>query len=344
MTIKAPYLLFLGEENSPLAIKMSRGIAEWRPECCVGEIAGPDCELTLGLNRLSIEEAREAGAKTFILGLANSGGIISESWFPYIIKALENGMDVASGMHQKLSRIPQIREAAHKAGRHLHDVRHFKGELFTGKGHKRPGKRLLTVGTDCSVGKMYTALSIEKEMKKQGYNAEFKATGQSGIMVAGSGICIDAVIADFIAGAVEQLCPENTPDHWDIIEGQGSLFNPSFAGVSTGLLHGAQPDLVVMCHEAGRQTIKDLPHYTVPDLGRCIEENLRVAGLTNPQVKLAGISLNCRVIGKEKGLEEMARLEKEFSVPCFDPMINGAASFVAHLSKIEEIKNKGISV
>lgn len=332
LSIKAPYLLFLGNENLQLAIKMSRGIAEWRPELCVGEISGPTSNLTVGLKQLTMDEAVAAGARTFVLGLANSGGIISKSWIPFILEALEKGLDVACGLHQKLADIPEVLQASKKFGRTLHDVRHYEGDLQTGKGVRRTGKRLLTVGTDCSVGKMYTSLAIEREMKARGFDVDFRATGQTGFMIAGSGICIDAVVADFIAGAVEQLSPDNKPDHWDIIEGQGSLFNPSFAGVSTGLLHGAQPDLIVMCHEGGRETIKDLPHYPVPDLDQCIDLNLRVASLTNPNVKLAGISLNCRIIGKQEGLKEMARLEKEFSVPCFDPMITGTASLIESLS------------
>jgi len=331
MNFKAPYLLFLGDENLPLAIKMSRGLAQWRPELCIGEFSAPSSDLTLGLKKLSIDEAAAAGAKMFILGLANSGGRISESWLPYIIEALENGLDVASGLHQKLSDIPHIKAAAEKFDRQLFDVRHFDGQLITGKGHKRSGKRILTVGTDCSVGKMYASLAIEKEMKARGYDVNFRATGQTGLMIAGSGICIDAIVSDFISGAVEQISPANDEDHWDIIEGQGSLYNPSFAGVSTGLLHGAQPDLIVMCHEAGRQTIKDLPNYKIPDLSQCIQANLQVAGLTSPNVKLAGIALNCRTIGKAAGLAEMARLEQKFSVPCFDPIITGASSLVDSL-------------
>ena len=331
ISIKAPYLLFLGNENLPLSIKMSRGIAQWRPELCVGETSAPSCNLSVGLKKLSMDAAVAAGARTLVLGLANSGGIISKSWIPYILKALEKRMDVACGLHQKLSDIPEVLQAAEKFGSKLHDVRHHESDLETGKGFQRSGRRLLTVGTDCSVGKMYTALAIEKEMKTRGIDADFRATGQTGLMIAGSGICIDAIVADFIAGAVEQLTPDNNDDHWDIIEGQGSLFNPSFAGVSAGLLHGAQPDLLVMCHEAGRQKIKDLSHYNVPGMEQCIDLNLRMASITNPNVKLAGISLNCRMIGKQEGLQEMARLEKEFSVPCFDPMITGTAALVESL-------------
>ncbi len=327
-------ILFIKKKSRnsiPLAIKMSRGIAEWRPELCVGETSGSSCNLSVGLKKLSMDAAVAAGARTLILGLANSGGIISKSWIPYIIEALGKGMDVACGLHQKLSDIPEVRRAAEKFGSKLHDVRHYESDLQTGKGFQRSGRRLLTVGTDCSVGKVYTSLAIEKEMKTRGVDADYRATGQTGLMIAGSGICIDAIAADFIAGAVEQLTPDNKDDHWDIIEGQGSLFNPSFAGVSAGLLHGAQPDLLIMCHEAGRKKIKDLSHYNIPSLEQCIDLNLRMASLTNPNVKLAGISLNCRMIGKQEGLKEMAKLEKEFSVPCFDPMITGTASLVESL-------------
>lgn len=328
MRIKPPFLLFLGDENLPLAVKMSRSVAQWRPEDCLGEMAFPGNELTLGLDKFTIKQAVELGAKTFILGLANSGGIIGPSWIPSILEALENGLDVASGMHQRLEDIPEIFAMAEKHGRSLHDVRHNHGALVTGKGKKRSGKRMLTVGTDCSVGKMYTALAIEKEMKARGFDVDFRATGQCGVLIAGTGICIDAVVADFISGAVEMISPEAAPDHWDIIEGQGSLFNPSFAGVSTGLLHGAQADALILCHEAGRTTIKDLPEYAVPSLRECLEANLRTARLTNPEVVLKGISLNCRTLEREKAIVEMARIAEEFSVPCFDPMITGTSSFV----------------
>ena len=126
----------------------------------------------------------------------------------------------------------------------------------TGKGTKRPGLRLLTVGTDCSVGKKYTALALEREMHARGLKADFRATGQTGILISGRGVAIDAVVADFISGAAEWLTPANEPDHWDVVEGQGSLFHPSFAGVTLGLLHGAQPDAFVVCHEPTRKTMR----------------------------------------------------------------------------------------
>ncbi len=330
-TIKTPYHLFLGCGDSELAIKTSRGIAEFNPDICIGEIAGGDSPLTVGMEKLSIKEAAEKGAKTFVIGLANAGGYVEPEWEPYIIEAIENGMDIASGLHRKLEEFPAIKEAADKHGVELHNVRHGYTDLKTGTGKKRSGKRLLAVGTDCSVGKMYSTVAITNEMKKQGFDVEFKATGQTGVLVAGSGICIDAVVADFIAGGIEELSPSNDENHWDIIEGQGSLYNPAFAGVSLGLLHGAQADILIMCHEAGRPHIKGLPHMPMPSMADCIELNLKHARLTNPNAKLGGIALNCRNLSAEEGAMQRAALEEEFGVPCFDPMITGTAVFVETL-------------
>ena len=152
----------------------------------------------------------------------------------------------------KLGDNAEIAAAAAKHGRKLFDVRHSAERFATGKGAKRPGKRLLTVGTDCSVGKKYTALALERAMRARGLNADFRATGQTGVFISGRGVSVDAVVADFIAGAAEWLTPANDPGHWDVVEGQGSLFHPSFAGVTLGLLHGAQPDAFVVCHEPTR--------------------------------------------------------------------------------------------
>jgi len=334
MQFSPPFLLYLGDINQPLAIKTARGVADWRPELCIGEYAHAGNPLTLGLAKLSPKEAKSQGAKTFVVGLANRGGTINPNWVDDIVDALEQGLDVVCGLHQQLSDIPKIAAAAKLHGGMLFDLRHQIPVIPIGNGQKRSGKRILTVGTDCSVGKMYTSLAIEREMQKQGFDASFKATGQTGLLLANKGICIDAVVADFIAGAVEIISPAADDNHWDIIEGQGSLFNPSYAGVSAGLLHGAQADYLVMCHEAGRTSIKDVPGYKVPELLSCIEQNLLLARLTNPQVKLAGISLNCRLLGEEQGRIQIKALEQQFSLPCFDPMMTGCENFVSYIKKL----------
>lgn len=326
--LKGPYLLFLGHEDKSLAIKTSRGIAQWRPELCVGEHGSP---LTLDLPKMRPAEAAAKGARTFVLGLTNTTGDIPDSWRPDILEAIDAGLDIANGLHQRLSDVSEIRSAAEARGVMLHDIRHQFGSVPIGTGAPRTGKRILTVGTDCSVGKMYSALAVEKEMKAHGFDARFRATGQTGILIAGSGIPVDAVISDFIAGSVEQLCPAAAEEHWDVIEGQGSLFNPAYAGVSLGLLHGAQADILIMCHEAGREEIKDKSGYRIPDLEDCIDTNLKMARLTNPRARLGAISLNCRLVGPEEADRQCAKLEDRFSVPCFDPMIHGAIKFVTEL-------------
>lgn len=328
--IPKPYALYLGKAESVLEAKTSVAIAKWRPEDVVGEVAHPDGKLSLGIKRMSNKQAAESGAKTLIIGLANSGGILSKDWLNDIEDALNCGMNVAAGLHQRLVDNPRLARIAEENNCRLYDIRHSDAiQLKVGNGKPRTGKRLLTVGTDCSVGKMYTTLSIEHALKRHGVNATFRATGQTGIFIAGTGICIDAVGADFISGAVEGLSPDNDDEHWDIIEGQGSLFNPSFAGVSLGLIHGAQADLLVMCHQLGREYIKDLQGYKVPSLETCIAANLQHACLTNPDPRLAAISLNTSNLeSKSQALERIEEIAARFQVPCFDPMLTGVESIL----------------
>src|SRR5258706_1822185 len=241
---------------------------------------------------MTIEESAAAGVKTDIVGTDNHGGVLGEGWEWLLVRGIELGMDRASGLQQRMTDIPALREAAARHGRQIADVRHPTREFAVGNGVKRAGKRLLTVGTDCSTGKMFTALALEKEMRGRGLKADFRATGQTGIFIAGDGVSIDAVVSDFVSGAVEWLSPANDLDHWDLIEGQGSLFHASYAGVSLALIHGAQPDALVMCHEPTRLHMRGLPHYPLPDLPLCIERNIEAAQLTNPAVRCVGVSVN----------------------------------------------------
>ena len=217
MHIKTPYLLFLGDAADPLAAKVAQGVCDWRSENALGQFRMEGCNADLGLNDMSIDEAVEAGVKTLVIGVANRGGVIADSWIAVLREALAKGLDIASGLHNKLNDIPKLVSDAETYGRSLFDVRHPKATFPIAAGVKRSGKRLLPVGTDCSCGKMYTALAIEKELRKQGAKADFRATGQTGILITGEGVSIDAVIADFIAGAVEVLAPENEVDHWDVL-------------------------------------------------------------------------------------------------------------------------------
>lgn len=334
IVIAKPYLLFLGDVKDDLSAKTSRGLAEWRPDDCVGQHRLQGCGTTLGLPELSYREAAERGAKTVIVGVANAGGILSRDWVSDLLEALDAGLDLASGLHMRLSDVPELKERAAELGRTLHDIRHPRGHLPVGKGEKRSGKRLLTVGTDCSIGKMYTSLALEKEMRARDFNVDFRATGQTGIFISGGGVCVDAVIADFISGATEMISPANDPDHWDIIEGQGSLMHPSFAGVSLGLLHGAQPDVFVMCHQPDRTQMRGIKNWPLPSLQDCIDLNLRSARLTNPDVRCLGISLNTKLMDRQAALDEIKRTEDEYGLPCVDPAVTGVGALVDRLARL----------
>src|SRR5438270_1937846 len=331
VSLRTPYLLFIGDAPDQLAAKTADGIAFWRPEICLGQLRLPGCKADLRLPDMTIEEAAAAGVKTVVVGTTNRGGVLGEGWEGLLVQALELGMDLASGLHHRLSEIPVLGDAAARHGRDIADVRHPTREFSVGNGIKRPGKRLLTVGTDCSIGKMFTALALEKEMRARGLKADFRATGQTGIFIAGDGVSIDAVVSDFVSGAVEWLSPANDPDHWDLIEGQGSLFHASYAGVSLALIHGAQPDALVMCHEPTRKHMRGLPHYRLPDLRHCIERNIEAAQLTNPAVRCIGLSINTASLDPAAARDYLPETEDRLGPPCVDPVRSEVRAIINHL-------------
>lgn len=331
MNLPSPYLLFIGNATDPLSIKMAKSAADWSPEMCVGEFSLPGCTVTTGLPAMSVQEGAAQGAKAFVLGFANSGGVLDPLLVTSILAALESGMDVINGLHDKLSDIPEVAAKANELGRRLIDIRHPTTKFKTGTGMKRPGKRLLTVGTDCSVGKMYTTLSLANAMQAKDMKATFRATGQSGILVAGNGIAVDCVVSDFISGSVEALCPDNDEDHWDLIEGQGSLYHPAFAGVSLGLLHGSQPDALVICHALNRAHMRALHGRPLPELEQVIEMNLTLARITNPEVKVIGVSVNTSSVSDDEALAYCRRVTNKLNMPCVDPIRHGVDALVEAL-------------
>lgn len=328
MAIEHPYLMFLGDAADQLAAKVANGVAMWRPDWCKGQLRLDGCNATLGLPDMTLREAADAGCKSVIVGVANRGGVISETWKTSLVEALDLGMDIASGLHNKVADVPEIVAAAKANGRQLFDVRHPSQSFDVAKGTKRSGKRLLTVGTDCSIGKMFTSLAIEKEMKSRGMQVDFRATGQTGIFIAGGGVSVDAVVADFISGASEWLGPANDEDHWDIYEGQGSLFHASFAGVSMGLLHGAQPDALVMCHEPTRTHMRGLPQAPIPAIKDCIALNEACGRLTNPDCRVVGISVNTVALSDAEAADCVKRIEDESGLPTTDAYRHGAGKLV----------------
>ena len=327
MEIPHPYHLFLGDVADRLGAKTGIGIVDWRREWCLGQLRLPGCKADAGISDMTVAEARAAGAKTFVIGCVNSGGSLPEHWVDTIIEAIESGMNVASGLHIRLSAVPGLADAARKAGVELFDVRHSSERFGTGTGAKRPGKRLLTVGTDCSVGKKYTVLALEKGMRDRGFDADFRATGQTGVFISGRGVSIDAVVADFISGAAEYLSPAADENHWDLVEGQGSLFHPAFAGVSMGLLHGSQPDAFVVCHEPTRTTMRAV-QTPLPSVQQVIDLTILAGKVTNPDIRCVGISINTSALDDDEAKEFLARISADYDLPATDPVRYGVEVLV----------------
>lgn len=332
--IETPYLLFLGDAPDQLAAKVAQGIKDWRPDNAVGQFRLAGCKADVKLQDMTLAEARQAGAKTLVIGVANRGGVISAAWKDVLIEALEAGFDLASGLHNLLRNEPELVAAAERNGCTLHDVRIPSVQYPIANGVKRSGKRVLAVGTDCSVGKMYTALALDAALKDKGIKSSFRATGQTGILITGEGVPLDAVIADFMAGSIEWLTPDNDDDHWDVIEGQGSLFHVSYSGVSLALIHGGQPDALILCHEPTRQAMRGLPDYTLPTLEQVRDSALTMARVSNANCRVVGISINTQHMTQAEADAYLAEVEERLGLPAVDPFRQGVARLADALAAL----------
>jgi uncharacterized NAD-dependent epimerase/dehydratase family protein len=326
MQLSKPYLLFLGSSQSMTDCKTAAGLRDWCRDDVIGQMSLPGCAVDLGLPWYNPAQAFAAGARSFVIGVAAVGGAIPMEWRPALLDAVAAGLDIVSGMHTRLASVPGLAAAAERCGRRLLDVRHSDSTFAVASGVRRPGRRVLTVGTDCALGKKYTALALTSALLARGIPATFRATGQTGIMIAGAGVAIDAVVADFVAGAAEALSPANDPAHWDVIEGQGALFHPAYAGVTLGLIHGSQPDALVLCHDPSRRSIDGYPDHPIPNLESAMSQYLTAARVTNPNARFVGISLNTSSLDGESRRKLMASIRAEFGLPVVDPILDGAGA------------------
>jgi uncharacterized NAD-dependent epimerase/dehydratase family protein len=329
--LRKPYLLFLGDVQLKSDAKTAFGLRDWCTADVMGEWSLPAATVTLDLPRVSPAQAARQGAGSIVIGVAAVGGVLPTHWLSELEAALEAGLDVVSGQHSRLSSFPTLVQAAARGGARLIDVRHSDQAFPAGNGSKRSGKRVLTVGTDCALGKKYTALALTRALQARGLAATFRATGQTGVMIAGEGVAIDAVISDFVAGAAEQLSPDNNPDHWDVIEGQGSLFHPAYAGVTLGLLHGSQPDALVLCHDPSRDTIEGYPDFPIPDLQVAIDRYVEAARLTNRAVRCIGLSINSSTLSDAQWAVYARDLSLKLKLPVVDPLRGGVDALASVL-------------
>lgn len=331
--VAKPYVIFVGDESSPVYTKTGAGIAHWNPDACVGQIRLSPDAADLGLPDMTLDDALAAGARTLVIGIAVVGGAIPATMRAVILEALNRGIDVASGTHDRLADDPEFAAAAASSGATITDIRVPPLGLPVGKGLKRQGKRLLTVGTDCALGKKYTALALAREMSARGMDATFRATGQTGILISGSGVPIDAVVADFVSGAAETLSPDAPESHWDVIEGQGGILHPGYAAVSMGLLMGSQPDAIVVCTDATRETIVGWPDFPLPSIRDVIDLTLRIGSVVNPAIRVVGVSANTSGLEEAQRAEYLCSLSETYGVPAVDSVATGVGAIVDVLQK-----------
>lgn len=325
---EAPYVVFLGDVVDPIYAKTALGLVKWRPDGCAGQIRLPGCGVDAGVPQLSVGDARSAGVRTLIIGSAAVGGGVPGHWVATLRDAAEAGIDIVAGLHIRLASLPGLAAAAERGSARLIDVRVPPSVLPVGSGGKRSGKRLLTVGTDCACGKKYTALAIDQELRARGVKSDFRATGQTGIMISGGGIPIDAVVSDFVTGAAELLSPANDSDHWDVIEGQGSIFHPGFLQVTIGLLVGSQPDAFVVCHDPRRKAVSGWPDFPLPRIEEVIDRTVAIGTLTNPGIQCVGIALDTSRVSSSERAAILAHYATGTGLPCVDPLIDGVGTIV----------------
>jgi uncharacterized NAD-dependent epimerase/dehydratase family protein len=326
-----PFVVFLGDAADEAQCKTGLGLVQWRAEHCAGQVRLPGCRADAGVEDLDVRGAKAAGARSIIVGSASVGGGIPDGWVAVLREAAAAGLDVVAGLHIRLESLPGLAAAAAAGNARLIDVRVPPTELPVGTGRKRTGRRVLTVGTDCACGKKYTALALDRELHARGIKSDFRATGQTGILIAGCGIPIDAVVADFVTGAAEVLSPDNSADHWDVVEGQGSIFHPGYLQVTVGLLVGSQPDAFVVCHDPLRETVAWWPDFKLPSIGDVIERTVAIGRLTSPGIRCVGVALNTSKVAAADRAALLTRYAAEADLPCVDPIQGGVGAIADRL-------------
>jgi uncharacterized NAD-dependent epimerase/dehydratase family protein len=339
-------LLILAEGHSadPHFGKTARGVIRYRPEQVVAlldsERAG---ELQQDVPIVgSVEDALRFEPTTALVGVATQGGRFPPAWRELLKNAIASGLDLESGLHEFISDDPELVELARRHGVELRDLRRPPAGLNvpTGENLTHPAKVVLTVGSDCAIGKMTVSLELDAEARRRGVASEFVPTGQTGIAIAGWGISVDAVVADFIAGAAERLVLEGVARGGELlwVEGQGSLLHPAYSGVTLGLVHGSAPHAFVLCHKAGQTVVDDDERFPLPPLRELVELHERLALLPRP-ARVAAIALNTRELDEAAAREAIAAAEAETGLPADDPVRFGAGRITS--SVLETVGETG---
>lgn len=273
-----------------------------------------------------LPEAPEAD--TLVIGIAPAGGKIPEPWRPVLLHAIQRGMTIISGLHDFISDDVELASAAQRTGARLIDVRkNNERNVAKQLGIRKDCLRVLTIGNDCSVGKMVAAIEVARGLQQAGHDAKFVATGQTGIMIEGDGCPVDCVVADFVNGAAERLVLDNQHHDILVVEGQGSLFHPSFSSVTLGLLHGSLPDGMILCYEAGRTTARGVDHVAVPSVEKTKHIYELMASVMHPG-RVIGVAVNGRHLSDSELSRECHRVHDRLQVPVCDVMRSGSGQLV----------------
>lgn len=272
---------------------------------------------------VGMNDGEAVGATELLIGIAPPGGRIPPAWRSIVLEALRRGLDVVSGLHEFLGDDPEFAAAAKTSGATISDLRKSnERDVAKRQGLREDGLRILTVGHDCNVGKMVAALEIAEELKRRGEDAAFLATGQTGILLEGDGVPVDAVGADFIAGSIERLILRKQDRRILLVEGQGSLVHPSYSGVTLGLLHGSAPHGLILVYEAGRPHVWGFPELPMPPLTKFRELNESLAGVFAP-CPVIGVAMNGRYLSEREAEIEKARASDELQLPVSDVLRDG---------------------
>jgi uncharacterized NAD-dependent epimerase/dehydratase family protein len=325
-------LLILAEGHSQDAHfgKTGRGVMRYRPDEVVAVLDSEHAgETQAGFPVVgSVNDALCFNPTAALVGVATAGGRFPPAWRELLRSCIAKGLDVENGLHELLSDDAELAELARRHGVALHDLRKPPPGLNvpTGRNLELPARTVLTVGSDCAIGKMTVSLELDREARRRGLASRFVPTGQTGIAIAGWGISVDAVVADFLAGAAERLVVEGVERGGELlfVEGQGSLLHPAYSGVTLGLIHGSAPHVYVLCHLAGQRFVDENPRFPMPPLAQVAELYERVALVARP-ARVACVALNTRDLDETAARDAIDAAERETGLPADDPVRFGAA-------------------
>lgn len=352
--VSVRYLILADAAFGPLSSKTANGCIRYAPDQVAAvwdsTQAGRTAQEVLGFGGdipvvATVDEGMARGATAVLVGIAPAGGRLPQPWIDVVERALDAGLDAWSGLHTFLGDEPALAAAAARSGARIHDLRRPPADLDVSAGRVRDVEAtvVLTVGSDCNIGKMTTQLQLRDAMRARGQRVAFAPTGQTGILVEGWGIAVDAVIADFIGGAAERLTLEGaTKGDVVLVEGQGSIIHPSYSGVTYGLLHGSLPHAMILCHQPSRRAIAKQEWVPIPPLAELVRMHEAVAAPLRP-APVIGIALNTFDLSDDEARAAVAAAERETGLPATDPVRFDPAPLVDAIARFDAARRGAVA-